>query len=187
MGLVIGVLAALIVVFLLGYITVKKPVFGSVLISISLLFILISTFFYFQKDSRIENKKLRIPVDQIELSDVNYGFAYGNNYRLTAIIKNNSTRYRLQTVFLQISFLHCKGSDNSLEPVNSLESVNSLGSANAPEDCQLLEKRLHKVETRLPREKSTKIETYIQLDDALLQQKVGYIHWQVEIASGIAR
>ena len=181
MGLVIGVLAALIVVFLLGYITVKKPVFGSVLISISLLFILIATFFYFQKDSRIENKKLRIPVDQIELSDVNYGFAYGNNYRLTAIIKNNSTRYRLQTVFLQISFLHCKGSDNSLEPVNSLES------ANAPADCQLLEKRLHKVETRLPREKSTKIETYIQLDDALLSQKGGYIRWQVEIASGMAR
>ncbi len=181
MGLVIGVLAALIVVFLLGYITVKKPVFGSVLISISLLFILIATFFYFQKDNRLENKTLRIPVDQIELSDVNYGFAYGNNYKLTAIIKNNSTRYRLQTVFLQISFLHCKGSDNSLEPVNRAEPVK------APDDCQLLEKRLHKVETRLAREKSTKIETYIQLDDTLLPEKDGYIRWQVEIASGVAR
>ena len=48
MGFVIGVVVALIVVFLLAYITIKKPVFGEIVIAISVLMVLAAVFFYFQ-------------------------------------------------------------------------------------------------------------------------------------------
>ncbi|MDX2503305.1 MAG: hypothetical protein QNL62_02325 [Gammaproteobacteria bacterium] len=174
MGLVIGVLAGLLVVFLLGYVTVKKPVFGGVLSSISLILVLIVIFFYFQEDKRVENQKQRIPVDQIGISDINHSFAYGNNYKLTANIINNSPRYRLQAVFLQVSFLQC-GEDES-----------------SPENCQLIEKKLHKVSTRLAPGRSASIEAYIKLDDSVqaqgsVSQRMKNIRWQVKVASGVAR
>ena len=49
MGFVLGVVAALLVIFLLTYITLKKPVFGRILIALSLVLVLTSTFLYFQK------------------------------------------------------------------------------------------------------------------------------------------
>jgi len=174
MGLIIGFFAALIVVFLLGYITVKKTVFGEVLIAISLILILLATFLYFQKDNREEKKKQKIPVEQIQLSDISYGLAYGNYYKLTANIKNSSSRYRLQSVLLDVSFYQCKTESSSFE------------------NCQLLEKRQHNVDTRLASGKTEKIETYLLLNDTLTQQNIpvkerGAVRWQIKIATGTAR
>lgn len=169
MGFVIGVLAALIVTFLLGYITVKKPFFGGVLISISLLIIVLSIFFYFQEDSRLDKKKQLITVDQVELSDINYGFAYGNNYKLTANIRNLSARFRLQSILLKISFFQCNETEENIE------------------NCQLVFEKQHEVVTRLAAEQSAKIETYLQLDDPELMHNKDSLRWQVKLISAMAR
>ncbi len=152
MGFVIGVVVALIVVFLLAYITVKKPAFGEVIIALSVLMILAAVFFYFQKDNRVENKKNLIPVEQIELSDISHSLAYGNYYKLTAHLKNLSQRYRLQSIILRLSFFQCpelfkQASDKSFK------------------NCRLVTEKQHKIDTRLAARQSVDIESYILLDD----------------------
>jgi hypothetical protein len=174
MALLIGIFAALFVVFLLGYITVRKPAFGRVLIVLCSFLILFAVFFYSQKDERKEAKKQRIPVDQIELSEINYGLSYGNYYKLTAIIKNLSTQYRLQAVILNISFFQCQELEKKVKDTMKYNV----------DKCRLLETKSHRVATRLEAEMVENIETYLPLDDAL---QLNNIVWQVEIASGIAR
>ena len=139
-----------------------------------MILILLVTFLYFQKDNRTEKKKQKIPLEQIHLSDISYGLAYGNYYKLISNVRNSSTRYRLQSVLLDISFYQCKSENSSLE------------------NCRLLEERMHNVDTRLAPGKTEKIETYLLLNDTLTQQTIpvkerGVVRWQIKVASGTAR
>lgn len=205
MGFVIGAVVAIIVVFLLAYITVKKPVFGEVIIALSVLMILAAVFFYFQKDNRIENKKSLIPIEQIELSDFSHSLAYGNYHKLTAHLKNQSLRYRLQSIVLQIAFFQC--------PATFVAKTDSLIIDNKFESCNLLSEKQHTIETRLSAQHAANIESYILLDDDVLldagliqtgsslpqadgslpkaegssPRAEGSVQWQVKIINGIAR
>lgn len=175
MGFVIGVVVALLVIFLLAFITIKKPVFGEIMIALVVIMILTSTYFYFQKDERVENKKHLIPVEQIELTDIQHSLAYGNYYKLTALLKNHSQKYRLQSIELKLSFLNC--------PPLEVSNYNN---------CQLISEKHHKIKTRMPAQQSAPIESYILLDDeavlAVINDKnAGSIHWKIELLNGSAR
>jgi hypothetical protein len=175
MGFVIGVVVALLVIFLLAYITIKKPVFGEVMIALAILMILTSTFFYFQKDNRLANKKNLIPLEQIELTDIRHTLAYGNYYKLTAHLKNLSEKYRLQSIELKLSFLNCP----------SLEVSNY-------NNCKLISEKHHKINTRMSAQKSAPIESYFLLDDEAVlavinAKKAGSVHWKIEVLNGYAR
>ena len=191
MGFVIGAVVALIVIFLLTYITIKKPVFGEVIIVLSIIMILAATFFYFQKDNRVENKKSLISLEEIKLTDIKHHLAYGNYHKLTANLKNESPRYRLQSINLNLSFFHCPqfNSDSN----SGLDSGLKEGSF---KDCELLLEKAHEVDTRLPSQQETTIESYVLLDDEIFSsskssddtpQDNKQIHWKVEVVSGVAR
>lgn len=176
MGFVIGVVVALVVIFLLAFITVKKPVFGEVMIALAVVMILASTFFYYQKDTRVENKKHLIPVEQIQLTDIKHVLAYGNYYKLTANLKNQSDKYRLQSIVLKLSFLNCAPSDSGRDDTN----------------CQLITEKHHKINTRLAAQQAADIETYFLLDDAAVlalinSDKKTAVHWKIELLNGVAR
>ena len=163
-----GLVAILFVIFLLSYIRIKKPLFGNILIAITLLFITLATFFYFQMDNRIEKKQQLIPVDEIILSQVHSALAYGNNYKLSAHIENRSQRYRLQAVNIQITFFKC------LEK-QSLEN------------CPVLKTHQYRINTRLSAGQSSQIEKYIMLDDLQPLKSNEILQWKIEILSGVAR
>ncbi|MCU7836813.1 MAG: hypothetical protein KZQ83_16380 [gamma proteobacterium symbiont of Taylorina sp.] len=169
MGFFYGLIAILFIIFLLAYTRIKKPLFGNALITITLLLISLSTFFYFQMDKRIEKKQQLIPVEEISLTDVNSSLAYGNNYKLAAKIKNHSKRYRLQSVNLQIEFLKCQSAQQQLGK------------------CLLLKKGQYKIKTRLAASQSSNIEKYIMLDDLGVFNKNDILRWKVEVLSGVAR
>jgi prepilin signal peptidase PulO-like enzyme (type II secretory pathway) len=172
MGFVVGVVAALLVIFLLTYITLKKPVFGRVLIALSVVMIALSVFFYFQKDERVEKQKSLIPPEQIILSDISYAYAYGSFYKLTATVENRSERYRLQAILLNISFFQCKQSNTG-----QVITDNSMA------DCQLVKSKEIEVKTRLAPKKTGQLESYVLLD----KEGDSSLQWQVKLVSGIAR
>ena len=198
MGFVVGAVVALIVVFLLAYITIKKPVFGEVIIAISVLMILAATFFYFQKDNRVENKKSLIPLDEIQLSDIFHSLAYGYYHKLNAHLQNNSKTHRLQSIILAINFYECPGNRDAIKDVQY-------------ESCRLLTEKQHKVDTRLAAQQGSDIETYVLLDDEILVEAYNAlqaegsllaegslpaegssptnktIQWQIKLINGIAR
>lgn len=174
MGFVIGVVVALIVIFLLAYITIKKPVFGEIVIAIAVLMVLAAVFFYFQKDDRVEKTKQLIPLSEIELTDITHQLAYGNYHKLTARVKNLSQKYRLQAIILNLSFFQC--------PKVMLEQKDNNFS-----DCRLLTQKEHKVNTRLAAGQSSEIESYILLDDDVLLQAKKSLQWKIELLSGVAR
>lgn len=175
MAFVIGGVVALLVIFLLAYITIKKPVFGEVIIALAVLMILTSTFFYFQKDKRVENKKQLIPLEQIELIDITHSLAYGNYYKLTAQLKNQSQKYRLQSINLKLSFLNCPSAEVSNYT-----------------NCKLISEKHHKIKTRLAAQQSSAIESYFLLEDEAVlaiinANNTNSIHWRIELVSGSAR
>ncbi len=174
MGFVIGVVVALTVVFLLAYITIRKPVFGEVVIAVSVLMVLAAVFFYFQKDERVEKKKQLIPLSEIELTDVRHVLAYGNYHKLTAQLKNRSVKYRLQAIILNLSFFQCPKAAEA--PVDSDFA-----------ECRLLMQKQHTIKTRLSAGSSEKIESYILLDDDVLLQAQKPVRWKIELLSGMAR
>ena len=169
MGFFYGVIAVLFVIFLLAYVRIKKPLFGNILIAITLLLIVLSTVLYFQKDKRIEKKEHLIPIDQIVLSQINSSLSYGDNYKLTAKVENLSKRYRLQSVNIQITFLKCNA-ENAQE-----------------ENCQILGEGHYAIKTRLAAEQSTHIEKYIMLDNIPELKGTEVLRWKIKTLSGVAR
>jgi len=179
MALLIGVVVALVVIFLLAYITIKKPLFGEVIIALAVFMILAAIFFYVQKDNRIEKKKGLIPLQQIELTQSSYKLAYGNYYKFSAQLKNNSKKYRLQSITLKISFFVC--------PAKEVKDF---------QQCQLLSERNHTVDTRLAAQQSTLVEGYFLLDNKDAQaissgseakNSNGFVIRKIELLSGTAR
>jgi len=174
MTLVIGVVVALVVVFLLTYITVRKPAFGEVVIALAVLMILAAVFLYFQKDNRIERKKELIPLEQIELTQVSYKLAYGDYYKLSAQLRNQSQKYRLQSIMIKISFFNC--------PTENTTDF---------KQCQLMSARKHSIDTRLAAQQSTAIEGYFLLDNkeiiALNSASNTFIIRKIDLLSGTAR
>jgi len=175
MAFVIGVVVALLVIFLLVYMTIKKPVFGEVMIALAVIMILGSTFFYFQKDTRVENKKNLIPLNEIELTDIRHKLAYGNYYKLSAQLKNNSQKYRLQTIKLKLSFLNCPSPE-----------------VNDYKNCKLISEKNHTIDTRMPAQQSAAIESYFLLEDEAVlavinSENSASIHWKIELLNGSAR
>ncbi len=173
MGFVIGVVVALIVIFLLAYITVKKPVFGEVIIGLSVLMIMASTFFYFQKDERAENKKNLIPTEEIESSGFSHSLAYGNYYKLTSEIKNNSQRYQLRSIVLDVKFFKCPASFDTKKTEKF-------------EQCQQVADKQHKIDIRLAPQQTSQVETYLLLDENELADAQN-LQWKIEIINGVAR
>lgn len=169
MGFFYGVIAVLFVIFLLAYTRIKKPLFGNILIAVTVLLITLSTVLYFQKDKRLEKKEHLIPIDQIVLSQINSALSYGNNYKLTAKVENHSKHYRLQSVNIQITFLKC-----------NTETAQE-------ETCQLLGKEHYAIKTRLAAEQSTHIEKYIMLNNIPELKGTEVLRWKIEILSGVAR
>ncbi len=169
MGFFYGVIAVLFVVFLLAYVRIKIPLFGNVLIAITLLLIALSTVLYFQKDKRIEKKEHLIPIDQIVFSQINSSLSYGNNYKLTAKVENHSKRYRLQSVNIQIIFLKCDA-ENAQE-----------------KNCQVLGEGHYAIKTRLAAGQSTHIEKYIMLDNIPELKCPEVLRWKITTLSGVAR
>lgn len=165
MGFIMGVVAALLVIFLLTYITVKKPVFGRILIAISVVLVLLSVYFYFQKDDRVEKLQTLIALDEINISDVDFDYAYGNFYKLTGRVANQSKKYRLQAVNVRIGFYQCPDEHSQWQ------------------ECELMDEKMHTIKTRLAAQKSAGFETYL-----LLEQQ-GVLSWRlkIDIISGMAR
>lgn len=175
MSLLTGAIVLLVVIFLLAYITVKKPGFGEMIIALAIILILIATFFYFQKDNRIEKKKQLIPLSQIELSDMSCELSYGNYYKLNAQLKNQSEKYRLQAIVLNISFFNC--------PASQIAQSRDFS------QCRLIAEKKHQIDTRLAAQHSSLIESYFLLDNEKLQSNKtsAVIVRKIDLLSGIAR
>ncbi len=173
MGFIIGAVAASVVVFLLAWLTVKNPKAGKIEITLVVILIALAVFLYFYEDKRVEIHKNLIPLEQIQLSDIKHQWAYGAYYKLTAKITNKSSKYRLQSVDLKVSFYNC--------PQNT--------KAPKLDQCELINSLMHTVRTRLDALKSRDVEAYLLLDDNLLGDKVpaDKLNWKVEVASGLAR
>jgi hypothetical protein len=172
MGFVIGVVAALLVVFLLAYLTVKNPKAGKIEISLVVVLIAIAVFLYFHEDNRVAKHKSLIPIEQIKLSDIQHQWAYGAYYKLTAKIVNESPRYRLQAVDLKVDLYNCPEDDK--KPVL--------------DNCELINSLNHTLRTRLDARKSKTIEAYLLLNDDLLGDvPVDKLRWKVKVVSGLAR
>ena len=180
MGFVVGVVAALLVVFLLGYITIKKPAFGETVIAVSIVLIALSTYLYFQQDNRLEKKKALIPNSEIVISDINYAYDYGNYFKLTGSIKNLSNRYRLQAILVKISFYRCPDYTNkeANKEANKKDIIEVID-----ESCEFIEDKELKIKTRLAKAKSGQFETYVLLD----KNKFIPLIWKLELISGVAR
>lgn len=172
MGFIVGVVGALLVIFLLSYITIKKPNFGRSLIVLSLLLITLSIFFYFQKENRVDKRRSLISNDEITLSNIKHEYAYGNFYKLTGNIHNQSNRYRLQSITVKISFLQC--------PEKNIKISDKEVSKN---NCELIEDKVAVIKTRLAAEDSGNFEHYLLLE----KEKLAGLRWKVELISGIAR
>ena len=168
MAFLYGLIAVLFIVFLLGYVRIKKPVFGNSLIAITIILISLSTFFYFQMDNRIEKKEHLISVDEIVLSQIHSSLSYGNNYKLTAQVENLSKRYRLQAINIQINFLKCIAAQET-------------------ESCSILKTHQYRIDTRLSPNTSAQIEKYIMLDDIGSISDNEILKWKIEVLSGVAR
>ena len=173
MGFVVGVVAALLVIFLLSYITIKKPVFGRVLIAVSVILIALSTFFYFQLDKRVEKKKTLIPTSEIILGDIVYNYDYGNYFKLTGSIQNLSKRFRLQSILIKISFYQCSAGKNKSKLATKVDD----------RLCEFIEEKQINIKTRLAKAQSGQFETYILLE----KNKYLPLVWKVELVSGVAR
>ena len=173
MGFIIGVVAASVVVFLLAWLTVNNPKAGKIEIVLVIVLIALAVFLYFYEDQRVEIQKHLIPLEQIQLSDIHHQWAYGAYYKLTARITNKSSKYRLQSVDLKVSFYNCP--QNIKTP--------------KLKQCELINRLVHTIRTRLDAQKSRDIEAYLLLDDNLLGDKVAAdkLNWKVEVASGLAR
>ncbi|MCK5697688.1 MAG: hypothetical protein KAI02_05970 [Gammaproteobacteria bacterium] len=174
MTLVIGVVVALVVVFLLAYITIRKPAFGEIVIALAILMILAAVFFYFQKDNRIERKKELIPLNQIELTQVSYTLAYGHYYKLSGQLSNQSKKYRLQSIMLKVSFFNC--------PTAKTTDF---------KQCQLMSAKNHSIKTRLAPQQSTAVEGYFLLDNkeisVLNSASTQFVIRKIDLLSGTAR
>ncbi|GEM_PF-2660064 len=175
MVFLIGLTSALIVVFLLAYITIRKPAFGETIVVLAVLMVIAATFFYFQKDNRIENKKHLIPLEQIDFSAVKHTLAYGNYYKISAQLKNNSTKYLLRSLEVKISFYNC--------PANNTSDF---------KNCRMLSEKTHSIVIRLAAQQSATIESYFLLDDEqvlkLMQQpEKNHIRWKIEPLSTLGR
>ncbi len=173
MGFVIGVVVALIVIFLLAYITAKKPVFGKVVIGLSVLMIMASTFFYFQKDEHAEKKKNLIPIEEIKSSGFSHSLAYGNYYKLTSEIKNNSQRYQLRSIVLDVKFFKCPASFDTEKAAKF-------------EQCQQVADKQHKIDIRLAPQQTSQVESYLLLGENELADAQN-LQWKIEIINGVAR
>ncbi len=173
MGFIIGAVVALIVVFLLAYITVKKPVFGEIMIGFSIVLIMASTFFYFQKDERVEKKRSLIPVEQITSSGFSHSLSYGNYYKLTSEIQNNSQRYFLRSIILNIKFFKCPDSFDTQNETRFTE-------------CEFILEKQHKIDIRLASQQTRKVESYLLLSEDKLADATNF-KWKIEIISGVAR
>ncbi len=172
MGFIIGVLGALLLVFLLAYLTVKNPKAGKVEIALSVILISLAVYLYFYDNERVEIHKNLIPVEQIQLSDIQHQWAYGAYYKLTAKITNKSSKYRLQSVDLKVSFYNCPQGNKQVVMAN----------------CELINSLKHTVRTRLDAQKSMQMEVYLLLDDNLLGDvPIDTLNWKVEVVSGLAR
>ena len=177
MGFVIGVIGALLVIFLLSYITVKKPKFGRSLIVLCLILIGLATYFYFQKDKRVEKRLSLIPLSEIQLSDINHEYAYGSYYKLTGKVHNDSQRYRLQSMNLMVSFYQCPQSDNTGKKTSLKQTDKDY------KDCQLAGQKEILVKTRLASGTTGDFEKYIILD----QEHARQFLWHIDLISGVAR
>ncbi len=173
MGFVIGAAVASIVIFLLAYITIRKPVFGETVIVLAVLMILASTFFYFQTDARVEKKKNLIPMEEIQLSNVSHKLAYGDYHKLTGHLNNLSNKHRLQSINLNIKFFECPPEVEAQAKINE-------------KSCQLIVEKAHPIKARLSAGQSRDVETYVLLDDKALIDKPSLV-WQVKLVSGVAR
>ena len=168
MGFFYGLIAILFVIFLLTYTRIKKPLFGNILIAITVLLISLVTLFYFQLDKRVEKKQQLISIEEIKLSQIHHALAYGNNYKLTAKVENLSARYRLQAINIQIDFSKCLPKAQQTK-------------------CSQIKQHQYRIKTRIAANDSTNIEKYIMLDDIDPLKENETLQWDVKIISGIAR
>ncbi len=167
MGFILGV-AALLVVFLLAWLTVKNPGAGRIVSVIALTLIAIAIYFYFQEDQRVEKQKNLIPLEQIQLSNISHQWAYGSYYKLTGNLTNKSSRYRLQSIDLEIIFYKCPDAESTLS------------------QCQKINSLQHTLRTLLDAQKSKPIEVYLLLNDELLGElSADKLRWQVDVVYGL--
>mgnify|MGYP001825308973 FL=1 len=176
MALVYGVLAALLVIFLLALVTSRKPKFGIGLSIVTVFLIILAIIFYSREDSRLETQKSRIPVEQIVLSDVSSTLSYGNTYQITGQLQNQSSRYMLASILLDIQVYDCAREKVTQDVENNTK---------VDKECVLLQSKQHKVDTRMPPESLKSLETYV-LFDAVNGNKTT-LKWDIKVLSGIGR
>jgi len=176
MTLVYGTLAALLVIFLLAMVTVRKPKFGIGLSIATVLLIALAVIFYTGEDSRLEKQKSRIPVEQMLLTDIKAKLSYGNTYRISGKLENQSPRYMLASIMMDIHVYDCSGEKFS----QSAEKTKW-----GDKDCVLLQQKKHKVDTRMLPETSKSIETYVLFD--ALNGNDENLQWDIRVINGIGR
>lgn len=176
MALVYGILGALLVIFLLAMVIVRKPKFGIGLSIATISLIALAIIFYSGEDSRREMQKSRIPVEQIILTDIESELSYGNTYRISGKLENQSPQYMLASIMLDIHVYDCsaKKARQTVEVVTP--DIN---------DCVLLQQKQQKVDTRMLPESSKFIETYVLFDALNGNKKPEW--WDIRVISGIGR
>ncbi len=189
----LSMLAILWIVFLLAYIIIKKPKFGGSIALVSIFIIALAVFLFNSEDKRVTKREGRIAVEQIEIKDLNYQWAYGNYYKITALVKNNSPKYRLQSINLSLSFYACPKSVTALVTIPITTSVTtSVKNTQNLSQCQLVvDNKSMNIRTRVDSGQSIQVEGYyLQQNEAVLalshEKSDKTMRWKIELVNGMA-
>lgn len=103
MYLLYGSILLLLVISAITYITLKKPVYGTVLAIVCVLFVALVVFWYFQEAHTNEQQLARIHPNEVRLEQATLKVAYGNRYLYQVKITNQSDKYILSTIQFRLN------------------------------------------------------------------------------------
>jgi len=159
---VYGIIALLVLGFLVAFVYVKKPKYGLALGTIVFFLVVGASVLYLSEDKRVQKSEQKIAANELRLDNVVMVPAYGNNYKINAQLSNLSTRYQVTSVLLRLDLKDC-GTGQCIDEASS-------------------EKR---VKVWLKPGNKKNFETYIKFEQ--LARERSKQEWQLNIVSSLAK
>jgi len=104
---VYGVIALLVLSFLVMFVYVRKPKYGIALGTITCVLIAVASFLYLTEDRRVVKSQQKVTPQQLRLENISMLPAYGNNYKINAKLTNLSDNYQVTSIVLKLSLKDC--------------------------------------------------------------------------------
>ena len=97
-----GVLVSVIIILLIISVYIKRPRYGIALSIITIILISVATLWSIYEPSLVKKAETRIKREELQFSEAKLEASYGNNFNYSAILKNNSSKYLLTSLDLQL-------------------------------------------------------------------------------------